>query len=219
MPHTPSASLRNRQFESISLQPRVVRTPVPTSKRLAFKEEDKSPNPFIMPERVRRPMPTPSSARWTARGRSSSSGTSGSPVIRGFMSGTRTMCRAPSPRNVQCDPSIGEPANFQSLSVMTSYGSGSVLAWRWGCCSPCCGSSSARSIWRSRRTITGYFGEEVAVTRGFGARLCLGLPASRTSSHPCRLAIQELPQREILGAGASSVEKLLDIRICGAPAG
>ena len=42
---------------------------------------------------------------------------------------------------------------------------------------------------------------------------------SRTSSHPRGLAIQELPQRKILGAGASSVEKLLDIRICGAPAG
>jgi len=36
-----------------------VRTPVPTSKRPAFKGEDKSPTPFIMPERVRRPVPTP----------------------------------------------------------------------------------------------------------------------------------------------------------------
>jgi hypothetical protein len=31
--------------------------------------------------------------------------------------------------------------------------------------------------------------------------------------------IQERPQREILRAGAGSVEKLLDVRICGAPAG
>src|SRR6516165_2691704 len=36
-----------------------LRTPVPTSKRPAFKGEDKSPTPFIMPERVRRPVPTP----------------------------------------------------------------------------------------------------------------------------------------------------------------
>jgi hypothetical protein len=33
------------------------------------------------------------------------------------------------------------------------------------------------------------------------------------------LFIQEPPQREILVAGASSVKKLVDIRICGAPAG
>jgi hypothetical protein len=33
------------------------------------------------------------------------------------------------------------------------------------------------------------------------------------------LLIQERPQREILRAGAGSVEKLLDVRICGAPAG
>jgi hypothetical protein len=33
------------------------------------------------------------------------------------------------------------------------------------------------------------------------------------------LLIQERPQREILRAGAGSVEKLLDVGICGAPAG
>jgi|SRR6516225_11669996 len=49
----------DRGFESGLLQRRVVRTPVPTSKRPAFKGEDKSPTPFIMPERVRRPVPTP----------------------------------------------------------------------------------------------------------------------------------------------------------------
>ena len=36
---------------------------------------------------------------------------------------------------------------------------------------------------------------------------------------PSGLLIQERPQREILGAGASSVKKLLDVRIRGAPAG
>ena len=46
----------DRGFESGLLQRRVVRTPVPTSKRPAFKGEDKSPTPFIMPERVRRPV-------------------------------------------------------------------------------------------------------------------------------------------------------------------
>ena len=33
------------------------------------------------------------------------------------------------------------------------------------------------------------------------------------------LLIQERPQREILRAGAGSVEKLLDVGICGTPAG
>jgi hypothetical protein len=36
---------------------------------------------------------------------------------------------------------------------------------------------------------------------------------------PAGLLIQERPQREILRAGAGSVEKLVDVRICGAPAG
>ena len=33
------------------------------------------------------------------------------------------------------------------------------------------------------------------------------------------LLIQERPQREILRAGAGSVKKFLDVRICGAPSG
>ena len=54
-------------------------------------------------------------------------------------------------------------------------------------------------------------------------------PAKKTSRQPVgplwlapahsTLRIQECPQRQILRAGASSVKKLLDIRIRGAPAG
>jgi len=47
-----------------------------------------------------------------------------------------------------------------------------------------------------------------------GASWLLGLAPIRAG-----LFIQERPQREILGAGASSVKKLADVRICGAPAG
>ena len=45
-------------------------------------------------------------------------------------------------------------------------------------------------------------------------RLAFGLASVRVG-----LFIQERPQREILGAGARSVKKLLDVRICGASAG
>jgi hypothetical protein len=47
------------------------------------------------------------------------------------------------------------------------------------------------------------------------------LPVGFFGQTPIRvgLFIQERPQREILVAGASSVKKLVDIRICGAPAG
>jgi hypothetical protein len=45
-------------------------------------------------------------------------------------------------------------------------------------------------------------------------RLAFGLASVRVG-----LFIQERPQREILGAGARSVKKLLDVRIRGASAG
>jgi len=45
-------------------------------------------------------------------------------------------------------------------------------------------------------------------------RLALGLAPVHAA-----LLIQERPQREILRAGTSSVQKLLDIRICDTPAG
>jgi len=42
---------------------------------------------------------------------------------------------------------------------------------------------------------------------------------SRTSSRHAALLIQERPQREILGAGTSSVQKFRYVRICDTPAG
>ena len=57
--------------------------------------------------------------------------------------------------------------------------------------------------------------------RGVVAWLCPDLSVWPLGLAPVHagLLIQERPQRKILRAGASSVEKLLDVRICGASAG
>ena len=52
--------------------------------------------------------------------------------------------------------------------------------------------------------------------RGVGARLRPGLPVGLLGLPSVRvgLLIQECPQREILWAGASSIQKLVHLRIC-----